>query len=44
VLAGHLAGERLHERLLRSDPTRFFRWLGALLLVVSVFGLAWSLR
>lgn len=44
VLAGHLAGERLHDRLLRSDPTCFFRWLGALLLVVSAFGLIWLFR
>lgn len=44
VLAGHIAGERLHRRMLRAHPTRFFRWLGAVLLGVSLFGIWWSLR
>lgn len=44
VLVGHFAGDRMHHRLLRSDPTLFFRVLGAVLLGVSIFGILWTLR
>lgn len=44
VLVGHLAGDRLHDRLLRANTRTFFRGLGVVLLAVSVLGLTWSLR
>ncbi|MEH6551658.1 MAG: TSUP family transporter [Pseudomonadales bacterium] len=36
---GHIIGLRAHDYLLQSQPTRFFRILGSLLLTVSLFGL-----
>ena len=44
ALLGHVAGQRLHDRLLQSDPTRFFRGLGVLLLALGIFGLIDTLR
>lgn len=36
---GHFIGLWFHERMLKSDPTVFFRFLGVVLLVVSSLGL-----
>lgn len=36
---GHLLGLRLHRYLVHADPGRFYRVLGAVLLVVSIIGL-----
>ncbi|AUN95603.1 TSUP family transporter [Pseudazoarcus pumilus] len=44
ALLGHVAGQRLHDRLLMSDATRFFRALGVLLLALGIFGLIDTLR
>ena len=36
---GHVLGLRFHRYSLRADPTVFYRYLGAALMVVSLFGL-----
>lgn len=35
---GHLVGLRFHQKIAQGDPRLFYRWLGAALLVVSLFG------
>lgn len=35
---GHLFGERLHQRLVTTSTTTFFRILGVMLLIVSIIG------
>ncbi|WP_447555011.1 TSUP family transporter [Vreelandella sp. EE22] len=42
AFAGHLMGERAHRYLLQADTVLFFRVLGAVLILVSVMGLAFS--
>jgi uncharacterized membrane protein YfcA len=37
---GHLVGLRFHRKMLEADPVIFYRVLGSVLLLVSVFGLA----
>ncbi|MFG6665647.1 TSUP family transporter [Halomonas sp. HNIBRBA4712] len=42
ALVGHLMGERAHQYLMKADTVLFFRVLGAVLIAVSVIGLAFS--
>lgn len=39
AFVGHLIGERVHQRLLRTDSVKFYRLLGGVLLAVSVIGM-----
>ncbi len=40
ALAGHLIGMRLHDRLVLLHSVRFYRWMGAALLLLSLVGLS----
>lgn len=37
---GHVLGLRFHARLVSGDVRVFYRWLGAVLMAISLFGLA----
>ncbi len=36
---GHMLGLRFHNNMLKLDPTIFYRWLGIVLLFISIIGL-----
>ena len=37
---GHVMGLRLHRRLVSLDDIQFMRWLGVMLLLITVIGVA----
>ncbi len=39
---GHVAGLKIHDRLMRGDETQFRRWIGSMLVIVTLIGL-WKL-
>ena len=43
AFVGHLLGQRMHERLLATDPVQFYRYLGSVLLGVSLLGIGRTL-
>ena len=43
AFVGHLIGQRMHERLLTTDPVQFYRYLGSVLLGVSLLGMGRTL-
>ena len=43
AFVGHLIGQRMHERLLTTDPVQFYRYLGSVLLGVSLLGIGRTL-
>lgn len=40
ALIGHVLGQRLHETLSNTDPVKFYRFLGGVLLITSLIGMA----
>lgn len=43
AFVGHLLGQRMHERLLTTDSVQFYRYLGSVLLGVSLLGIGRTL-